>query len=315
KGGANRRRGQGRFVQPSRQPAMQRIGLTRAGVVLPIAAALQRVGANVERLLVRAGLPAWTLTDPEALIPTSSAARLIAPAGRAQGIDNLGLLAGQDVPIDALGIYGALIRRSRTLGEALEESVRSHPAFSSNGRMWIASRGESVQLNQAFVVQFDIRDEGWQQASHYILMQMLGVIRLAAGASWRPAEVSFQTREAAVLRDADALSAARVSFAQPATGITIPRALYDQPLRQPKAPLELTAERVRAWKASAPPHDFVQSIAQTVETLSWEGYPGIHLTADAVGMSVRTLQRHLAAAGVTHESLVGRSRFATAAAL
>jgi len=49
--------------------------------------------------------------------------------------------------------------------------------------------------------------------------------------------------------------------------------------------------------------------------LSWEGYPNIHVTADFLGMSVRTLQRHLATAGVTHEMLVGKSRFATAAAL
>jgi len=52
-----------------------------------------------------------------------------------------------------------------------------------------------------------------------------------------------------------------------------------------------------------------------IQTLSWEGYPDIHLTAKLLGMSVRTLQRHLAAAGVTHEVLVGRARFATAAAL
>jgi AraC-like DNA-binding protein len=52
-----------------------------------------------------------------------------------------------------------------------------------------------------------------------------------------------------------------------------------------------------------------------VETLSWDGYPDIQLTAEVLGMSVRSLQRHLAAAGITHEALVGRARFATATAL
>jgi AraC-like DNA-binding protein len=53
-----------------------------------------------------------------------------------------------------------------------------------------------------------------------------------------------------------------------------------------------------------------------VETLSCgEEYPSIRQTADFVGMSVRTLQRGLAAAGVSHEVLVAQTRFATAAAV
>jgi AraC-like DNA-binding protein len=49
--------------------------------------------------------------------------------------------------------------------------------------------------------------------------------------------------------------------------------------------------------------------------LSGDGYPDIRRTAGILGMPVRTLQRRLAAAGLTHEALVGRSRFAAAVAL
>jgi AraC-like DNA-binding protein len=53
-----------------------------------------------------------------------------------------------------------------------------------------------------------------------------------------------------------------------------------------------------------------------VETLSGgENYPSVRETADFVGLSVRTLQRRLAAAGVSHEVLVVQARFATAAAV
>ena len=114
--------------------------------------------------------------------------------------------------------------------------------------------------------------------------------------------------------DADSPAAARLAFAQPATAITVPRALLDEPLPPPDADLEVPGD-IRAWEAYAPARDFLGSVLQVVEMLSWEGYPDIHLTADLLGMSVRTLQRHLAAAGLTHESVVGRARFATAAAL
>jgi len=293
---------------------MEAIGLTRSSIVLPILAFLQRAGAPVDRLLAGAGLPAWVLTDPETLIPTSGPARLLAEASRAEGIENLGLRTGSEARVDALGIYGRLIRRRPTLGGALEALVRHHPTFSSGGRMWLVSRGEQVELCHAFTNKPTEADEGWQQASHYVLMLMLEVIRLGAGATWRPSEVQLPTGDSAALRDAEPLSGAHVAFAQPATAVTLPCALLEQPLRR-LPDVSLGVEDVEAWRASAPSPDFLGSMLQVIEMLSWERHPDIRLTADVIGMSVRTLQRQLAAAGFTHTSLVDRVRFGTAAAL
>jgi AraC-like DNA-binding protein len=68
-------------------------------------------------------------------------------------------------------------------------------------------------------------------------------------------------------------------------------------------------------RSSAPARDFVGSIRQAIETLSRGDYPTIRTTAEFVGMSVRTLQRRLAKAGVSHHTLVAQARFATAAAV
>ena len=144
---------------------------------------------------------------------------------------------------------------------------------------------------------------------------MLGVVRLGGDGTWRPAEVHLQTGESAVPRDAEPLAAAHLRFGQPATAITLPRALLDEPLPQPGCDLQTPRESVDTWRASAPARDFVASIVQAVEMLSWEGYPDIHQAAEFLGVSVRTLQRHLAEARITHESLIGRARFATAAAV
>jgi len=77
-------------------------------------------------------------------------------------------------------------------------------------------------------------------------------------------------------------------------------------------PCEILAEGV----SSAPVPDFVTSIRQAVETLSGgDAYPSVQQTANFVGISVRTLQRSLAARGVNHEALVAETRFAAAAAL
>ena len=54
---------------------------------------------------------------------------------------------------------------------------------------------------------------------------------------------------------------------------------------------------------------------QVMATLPSSDYPRIGLTANAIGMSVRALQRRLAEAGVSHGRLVAESRFATAVRL
>src|SRR5262245_44584406 len=124
---------------------MYTVGLTRAGIVAPIVAVLERVGAPVDRLLAKAGVPAWARANPEMLIPTWSTARLLAEGVRSQGIEDLGLRAGREARIESLGIFGRLIRRSRTLGEALQEVIMDHSTFSSTGQVWIRVRGEHVE--------------------------------------------------------------------------------------------------------------------------------------------------------------------------
>ena len=94
---------------------------------------------------------------------------------------------------------------------------------------------------------------------------------------------------------------------------SVPRA----PVTAPPAPAETEIPSEVVGEAeSCAPVDFVTSIRQAVETLSrGEDYPTVQQTAELVGISVRTLQRGLAAAGVSHEVLVAQTRFAAAAVL
>jgi len=60
----------------------------------------------------------------------------------------------------------------------------------------------------------------------------------------------------------------------------------------------------------------VAAVREAIEALSGgDDFPTIGMTAEFVGMSVRTLQRRLARAGACHHELVAQARFATAAAV
>jgi AraC-like DNA-binding protein len=289
---------------------MQPIGLTRASILHPIVTYLDGIGAPVAKLLARSGIPGWVLADPETLIPTSGTPRLLTEAARMQGIADVGVRVGEATNIETLGTFGRLICRARTLEDAVRATVTHHPTFSSNGSVWLADRGEQVELCQAFNNHFD---ENWQQASHYALMLMLCIIRLGAGPTWRPERVRLQTGECAALRDVPALSTAHLEFGQPETAIAFPRTLLARELRS-SGDLRI-ADGLDSWKATAPTSDFFGSIVQVVETLSWERYPEVGATADFLGISVRTLQRYLSSVGSSHERVVDWARFKTAASL
>jgi AraC-like DNA-binding protein len=146
-------------------------------------------------------------------------------------------------------------------------------------------------------------------------MLMIGIVRLAAGADWRPPGVGLQTADSSAVRDFEGISSACLAFEQPESSIVMPRALLHQSIAPPKEECQVPIAGFESWKSSAPAGDFVGSVVQVVETLSWDGYPDIHRTADLLGLSVRTLQRQLSEAGCTHESLIRQVRFRTAVAL
>ena len=79
-----------------------------------------------------------------------------------------------------------------------------------------------------------------------------------------------------------------------------------------KAQMVLEKYDVDAWHASGPAGDFAGSVLQVMETMSSPDYPRIGLTADAIGMSVRGLQRRLGQIGTSYERLIAQARFGTA---
>jgi AraC-like DNA-binding protein len=294
---------------------MVSVALTHAGTLSPILSFLARVGVSVDRVLATAKLPRWVTSDSEALIPATSTVRIFGAVARDHDIANLGLRAGEQTTIDTLGVFGRLIRREPTLGAALKTAARYSTIMTANRPLCLRPRGDRVELCMTVADRFDPRDLAWQHDNHFCLGLMMGLVRLAAGGSWRPAEVHLQTDEAPRLRDAASLASARIAFRQPETMIAVPRGLLAAPL-PPSSATELSPDVVEEWKSSPAARDFAGSIRQAVETLSCgDGYPSIRHTADFLGMRVRTLQRGLALAGLSHEILVAQTRFATAAAV
>jgi AraC-like DNA-binding protein len=284
------------------------IALLRVAGLAPVVTFLRGIGAPVERRLSSVNLPPFILDDSEALISLRQGARFMEESARESGIDNLGLLAGRATPIDALGVFGALIRRSRTVREAIDTLMRMMPAFSSGVRYELADEGHRVRMRPEFVDGIGTH----QQADEYCLTVVLNVLRLAAEPRWWPDDVLLETRSMGGSGNLQVLPDARVLFRQSETAITFPKSLLSRPLGPAHAARPMEYTDVEAWKASSPAADLPGSVLQVIETLSSPDHPRIGATADAIGISVRALQRRLAEVGVSYGRLVAQARFTTA---
>jgi AraC-like DNA-binding protein len=292
---------------------MPQVPLARSSLVSAIVQFLRRQGVSADRLVTSIGLPPWVVADKEALVPMASAVRLIRAASLDTSVRGLGLTIGERTPIEALGMFGRLIRSAPTLGAALTSASRYYRFVNANGRLWVRPRGNRVEFCRIVVDDFDPRDRAWQEEIQLSLGMMIGVVRLAAGPDWRPREVQLQTEEIPGLRDAESMAAARVTFRQPETVVAIPSSLLAAPLL-PFPSVDISDSAIDDWKSSGPARDLAGSIRQAIDTLSCgDNYPRLPETARFLGMSVRTLQRRLAAVGVSHERLVAEGRFSTAA--
>jgi hypothetical protein len=81
------------------------------------------LGAPVDRLLARSGIPAELLNHPAAAVPMESAFRFGELACRTLGTEHLGLHVGLATLLDDLGPYGHMLQSSLTLHDYLRKGI------------------------------------------------------------------------------------------------------------------------------------------------------------------------------------------------
>jgi len=292
------------------QPEMDSIALVRVASLRGVVAFLARIGSPVERLLARVGLRAELFDDDEGLIPLRLAMRFMDVAAQAEGIEHLGFRAGSGTPIEALGTFGRVLRRSSSLVGVLEAACRLGPTFNSGERFWLEIDGSEARLCHRYV---QPPCDGFRHAEAYALAIAINVVRLVAGREWAPAELRLQS--ALPRRPRTQLAGVRMIDEQAAAGLAFPRALLERVVAEPHDVPIVTDADLQRWKRSGPSPDFAGSVHQVIDAMSSELRPKIAMIADAIGISVRSLQRRLATAGISFDRLVDDGNLAGAAEL
>lgn len=279
---------------------MRAVPLIRAASSAPIVRFLASVGAPVARAWERAGLPPAALSEPEHVVPLRSIGRFIDDCAHAQGIEDLGLRSGEQTSVEMLGTFGAAIRRAGTLAEALRTSFTAVASYSSTESLWASVHGDRARFCQRF--------SDASATSRHIDLFSVGVIINAlrlAGDDWAPSRIELQSPGPCTVRERGPLSDAEIITGGLVTSVEFPRELLHRRIGPPPASVAATPpSSVTEWQRTAPPRDFLRSFEVMLAGLLQTDRADVRTAAEATGVTVRSLQRRLAACGWTYSDLL-----------
>ena len=282
--------------------------LIHAQELAPYAQYLDAIGAPVESLFERNGIPPGAVEDPNAMV-TMFQAYAFAEAGARQVDDpSLGASVGREVSLGDLGQLGAVILRSPSLFDASRHFKSAIEATEPGSQCWIEDHRESAWLCYRPLERFD---QGAEQAELFDLQCLLTIVRRAADRHWKPERALVSATSCETLSRVEEFADARIQRHAMVTAIAFPSALFARVLDASAG-----GELPGSGGVSSEIPGVVEAVRRLLDTqASHQSAPPLAVIAECFGVSSRTLQRCLEAEGASYRSVVEGWRFQLATRL
>ena len=264
-------------------------------------AAFGRLGYDVGVLLAPTGIREADLDDPDKRIPCEALGVIVSRAQQARRLPNLALEAARFVPIGAYPLLDYLVLTSQTVGAGVHQLARYFGLVGNPVSLQVHERSDPVRVEMPgspapFGVEFTVS-------------LMLFHLREETEGRFVAQSISFE-------HTPDDVAAFEHTFGCPVkssaswVGISVARDAWRLPLRR-RDPvlgrmLQAQADDVLARLPSR--EGLALEVQRTLTTRVAGGDTRIAALAPQLAMSARTLQRRLAAEGVSYRELLEDAR-------
>lgn len=264
---------------------------------LPVA---RSVGLDPWALLRDAGLVSSCLSDPDLKIPVKSVSLLLERSAALSGVDAFSLLMADSRRVSNLGILGMLMREEPTVRHAMQ-SVMSYHRIHNEALLQRIEESQGI----ATIYEEMLLGENcpMRQATELVVAVALKAMRLFLGTNWRARRICFS--HAAPL---DTTVHRRVlgqtpEFGCDFNGIVCASADLDTPIVSADP---VVAQYIRQQMQSGTYNraTVTDEVRQMVVVLMPRGRCTIEEVARLMGITRRTLHRHLQAEGQVFSDLV-----------
>lgn len=284
-----------------------RAPLSRAGNLGPLIRALDAAGADCEGLLAKHRVTRRMLADPYEILPLRTYMAVFEEAAELMGDRQLGLRIGRDLQLSELGPAGLVFLSSSNLKLAMRK-------FSATIESWQGETSMELDLRSdpPFWL-YHISDPGiWPrvQDSEFSISAMCNMLRLVRGASWNPLEVHFEHAAPADTRPYQRMFRCAVRFEAEANCIFLSATDLDAPIKSADIHMAVMMERHAADLISrdAIPHSLVEQVRDLVSRRLSREKLMVEDIAKDLGLSRRSLQRHLSDVGTSVREIVREIR-------
>jgi len=188
---------------------------------------------------------------------------------------------------------------------ALKDAIDTFDAliccYMGEARAWLVEEGDHVWLCNTSYDGFQLQRNASSQCGILVLIDL---VRLVAGPAWKPRRVKLEMVPPQTHSNVKELSQADILFDPKCDAVEFPIKFLGRPLLfAPKSSSIYSTP-------SELPKDFIPSLTIFLESLVVGGIdPALEVTAEAMGISSRSLQRYILDSGLTYRRLVDRARY------
>jgi AraC-like DNA-binding protein len=276
-----------------------------------LVAACDRLGIDTEILLRTVGIQRQTLEDPDARLQNREAGALWAKAYELSGDPVLSLHVAEACPLGAYKVIDYMGASARTVGEAFRYAARYFPLINTAVRLSIDESGEPVT--------FDVAGEsgatGVSRAyAEYCLAAFVLHVRAATGVAFGLRCVTFTHRLPPDVSEHERVFGCPVRFEAEHNRLYLDRAAWETPTcGAHSGVLGVLIEHADLLLSRLPRGpDLIERTRRAIGARLRGGDPALQGVARELGMSERSLQRHLQELGYTYNALADEVREATA---
>jgi AraC-like DNA-binding protein len=285
---------------------MASYGFTKARSMGPVADEVERAGGSIAPVFKRAELPMRLIDEPERLILLSDQLNLVECAAREIADDAFTARLSIGAGITFLGSFGRRVAAAPRLDLAIacaNDLMASH--LQSSTQMTLETNGRSAKWTYRLT---DRAETGRQKNEILALGYMLDLLRRFAGAKRTPIRAELPGPPLVARSANESILGCDISRGDVAS-LIFPAEFIEWQNPLSAKPAE------SAGIALPDPDDLVACVRQLAELALLDGRPRMDWLCRRLRLSRRTLQRRLAASGVSFEDVARRVSFDRSAEL
>ncbi|WP_256735003.1 AraC family transcriptional regulator [Variovorax sp. dw_954] len=282
----------------------------RAAALTHFPEVAESLGFDPREALRHAGLNLNLLKHPEQRISTDAVVALLEASAAGSGCATFGLRMAQSRKLSSFGVASMLITHQATLRDALVTTIENRYLFNESLAMELEEAGGVAILRQEV-----ISTKPSPQAAELAVGVLFRMCSDLIGAQWRPSSVNFTHSAPSDLRLHRRVFACRLEFDSEFNGIVFAAADLAAPNPQADPAVARYARQLiesLSQQSQSHKHPIVPEVRKAIYLMLPTGRATVESVAQALGMSVRSMQRQLDEAGTSFTLLLNAVRSALA---